>query len=268
MVKLSGSTVLRIPCESSQRWYLTEHNDSEESTHGTIVVAVVSPLSGVTGSVGVALTLDWTMEFEGTDISSTSQMAAVIRPDIGYQDIFTDSDGSYDATHLTFKMHAGGSMVPFTSAQPGHIYTVEGKTEVPYYDAAGAKQKCSWFSRMHDAPGLLCFSSKEDALSYVRTGDINKALPYNKAGEYTKPSVPTFKEVSVQKVLEELEERNVLLRAEVRTLVQSTDLERLMRQILLDQTQRPRGTATDPVKVFVEDPVRGALEEAMGSLGD
>lgn len=258
---------MRIPCESSQKWYLAEPNDSEDSTHGTLVVAVVSPLAGVTGSVGVALTLDWTIEWEGTDITSTSQIAAVIRPDIGYENIFTDSDGSYDATHLTFKMHAGGSMVPFTSAQPGLVYTVEGKTRVPYYDSAGGNHECKWFSRMKDGPGLLCFSSKEDALSYVRTGDINKALPYTKAGEYTTPSTPTFKEVAVQKILEEIEERNVLLRNEMRTLVQATDLERLMRQILLDQSQRPKGTLSDPIKVFTEDPVRGALEEAMESLG-
>lgn len=255
---------MRIPCEPSQKWYLTEPNERGDSTHGSLLVGVVSSVGGITGSVGVALQLDWDVEFEGTDIESTSIRAHVIYPDLGYENLFTTSDGSFDASVLTFKMHAGGSMVPFSAAEPHVVYTTEGTTSrVYYYDSAEKRQECKYFARAQSAPGLLLFASKETASAYVRTGDLSQALKYYKASEYATPSRPSFKEVSVSQLRSSLDEERLEILRPITTLVSNAELVSLVSQLKMMLAERPKGTLGDPVKVVSEDPVL-LLADAMG----
>lgn len=256
---------MRIPCEPSQKWYLTEPNERGDSTHGSLLVGVVSAVGGVTGTVGVALQLDWDVEFEGTDIESTSNRAHIIYPDLGYENLFTTSDGSFDATVLTFKMHAGGSMVPFSSAEPHMVYTTEGtSSKVYYYDSAEKRQECKYFARAQSAPGLLLFASKELAAAYVRTGDLSQALKYYKASEYATPLRPGFKEVSVSEILHQVDVEKLELLRPLTTLVSNSELTSLVAELRRMIMERPKGTLEDPIKVFSEDPVR-LLADAMAS---
>lgn len=221
-------------------------------------------MGGVAGSVGVALQLDWDVEFEGTDIVSSAVRKHTITPDAGYSNLFTTSDGSWNASVLTFKMHAGGAMVPFSAADPSVVYTVAQGTKVPYFDSSAKRQECKWFARIQDQPGLVLFSSREDALAYVRTGDVSKAITYYKEGDWVTPAVPKFEEVSVSQILHEVEEERLAAARQLVTLTSDENLARILRHLTMNLEQRPKGTSFDPVKVFVEDPVRGLLDEALG----
>lgn len=248
-MRVNETRAFRVPTEASQRWYQLSTSDPGESRHGTFVVAVASPVAGITGQIGIAMTLKWDIEWEGPHYENNGASDSVITPDAGYQNIYTDSDGGVDATRLTFKMHAGASYVPFTAAIVGAVYSVAGSTRVPYYDEAGTLKYCTWFARMLDGAGLWCFSSQAKAQEYNRTGDITAVLPYKKAGEYTVPVVPTFKFVPVT-----VEAPDVGL-IPVRTEVEDARLIGLLHRVLKDLGSRPRGTLDDPVKVFSEDPV-------------
>lgn len=259
---------MRIPCEASQKWYQSSHEDVNESTHGTILIGVVSQIAGVQGSVGVAVQLDWTVEFEGTNVPSTSAQKRTITPDTGYSNLFTTSDGSYSSSVLTFKMHAGGTMVPFTAAEPHLVYKSAAGTKVKYFNEAGAELECNWFAKMQDNVGLLLFASKEKALAYVKSGDLSEALVYYKQGNYTTPAVPKFEAVSVSSILEE--GRDAAART-LRTLTADPAAISLLSRLLANLNARPTGSLDDPVKVFVEDPVPvaqgrdvcGLLEDAL-----
>lgn len=201
-MRLYESKQLVIPTDTLTKWY--QCNGSPDlSNHGSVVVVIAAMPGGFTGTLSVNITMDWTIQFEGIEMpGAAASLADVIQPDSGWTNIFTTSDGSFNAERLTFKMHSGGEMVSFTSAREDHIYEPYGDTKVPYYDESSVLRLCTWFARVQnfDQPGLLCFGSEDDARAYVLTGDVTKALKYKNAGTLTTPPVPRFKGKPVHSV--------------------------------------------------------------------
>lgn len=224
-MRVNETKSLSIPMEMSRKWYHTS-GAPDESAHGCIVAAASSNISGMTGSFQVQVMLDWAMEFEGPEFAAENSGGLDdITCDDGWYHLFTTSDGSFDSGRLTFKMTAGGNMVPFSASRPGYIYQPVGK--VQYYDETETLRDCNWFSQVQDygTSGLVLHASKEDAIAYVKTGAKDKILPYKKEGPWIKPDYPHFRgkpaalwETRVEGSAPELEERIAQLEARLAQL--------------------------------------------------
>lgn len=224
-MRVNETKSLSIPMEMSRKWYHTA-GAAEESSHGSIVAAASSTISGMTGSFQVQVMLDWAMEFEGPEFAAEADGGLDdITCDDGWYHLFTTSDSSFDSARLTFKMTAGGSMVPFSASRPGYVYQPVGT--VQYYDEAGTLRNCNWFSQVQDygTSGLVLHASKEDAVDYVKTGNKEKILPFKKEGPWVKPDYPHFKgkpaalwETRVESVVSPIEARLAELEAKLSQL--------------------------------------------------
>lgn len=266
-IRLSSSAALNIPVESSRKWYLTS-GVPDDTTHGSFLVVIGAVTGGYSGYVSVTVHLDWVVGFEGVDLESDHADDDLLRPDAGWDHLFTTSDGSFDASVLTFKMHHGGDMVAWSAAHPARVYTLAGTTKVPYYNQAGQLLYCQYFAAVqgYKIPGMLLFATSEDADAYIKTGVVSKALPYYKScGEEVTPSTPVLKLVTssvagmdpdVSILLKEVE----TLRLQVAKLSQpdTTVVDEMAASVLSRIYEKvggmPSGTAADPTKVFVVDP--------------
>ncbi|APG75809.1 hypothetical protein [Hubei diptera virus 12] len=196
-VKLTNSASMNIPCLMPRKWYDTS-GPSLDCTHGLISMTVASQIGGFTGAISASIHLDWTCQFEGADLEdSQGSDEATIRQDIGWEHVFTTSDSSFDSTILTLKQHSGGSMVPFSSAHRGLVYTPTGTTLITYYDSASVQHYCSYFAVVqgYATPGLLLFETFDKATAYIRDADTSNCLKYTKAGEWCSPDVVSFKPI-------------------------------------------------------------------------
>lgn len=201
-MRLHESRTLSVPAEMTQKWYHCD-GSPETSTHGSVLVVVAAPVGGFDGSVGLTITLEWSVAFEGIEMPGTqSAIDDVIRPDAGWSNLFTTSDGSFESSVLTLKMHSGGAMAPFSAARSDHVYEPTADTVVKYYDTTGQLLTAKYFARVHGyaIPGLLLFSTREDAVSYVVSGDTTKALKFSKAGPVSTPALPKFHGTSAHAV--------------------------------------------------------------------
>lgn len=262
VLRLNETKSMTIPSNPTRKWYFTKGAD-EDSHHGALFCVVSGQTGGYSGNSTMLLRLDWTIQFEGAEMTHNSANDD-ITPDVGYSDLFTTSDGSFNSKILTFKMHHGGSMVPFSAAKPNKVYEPTQGTVVKYVSSEqGHESTCKFFARVqgYDTPGLLLFASKDDALTYIKTGDEDKCLKYISQGPVISPSIPHFAEVSVQTREENVStsltqrvlelERRLLALTPYQNLVKTTT----GTAILNNLQKRPLGTLTDPVKVVSEDPV-------------
>lgn len=194
-LRLHETKTFVIPPEVTRKWYFTV-GSLEDSAHGALIGVVASPCGGFTGSVGVNVILDWVVQFEGADTPSRggSVDSDTVKPDSGWSNLFTTSDGDWDSGRLTLKMHSGGAMCPFSAARQDHVYTPASGTKVPYIDETGKTQHVAAFAVIQGfaTPGFACFASEANAVSYVKTGDVDKVLAYKAAGDYATPAVPIF----------------------------------------------------------------------------
>lgn len=200
-IRLNESKTFNIPLTMARAWYDRE-GSPEVSSHGSLIAAVLSEPGGFSGFLSVTLDLHWSMSFDGPELPFEDiPTETIIKPDSGWYNLFTTSDGSFDTRYLTFKMHAGGDMVPFSMARLGVIYTPYGSTSVNYADANGANKKCDFLSRVrgYGVPGLVLHATQAEAEAYQKTGERGRLLTYNAEGEYTTPNIPMFKEKSVVK---------------------------------------------------------------------
>lgn len=198
VVKLNGTGSIAIPTTMSRTWYQTS-GEAEDTSHGTLVVVAASDCGGWTGSLSVVLDLSWTVQFDGPEIPFTNiPSGGKIHPDSGWYDIFTTSDGSWDSQRLTFKMHSGGNMVPFSGAQPGLVYGPVSGSLVYYKKEDGTEAYVKYFSLVkgYSTPGLVCHATYADAVAYQDSGDNSKVLAYNGASRVATPSVPQFEVVT------------------------------------------------------------------------
>lgn len=199
VVRFDQSCSFSVPTETAMRWLQTEGPDRDQA-HGSVMIVLISPPSGIKGSVTLPMMLDWEVEWQGRKLELGASADSRIVPDSGYSNLFTTSDSSFDSTILTFKSHAGGSMVPFHQAHPGSIYTTSGTTTVVLYvDKDSQAQKCTWFSRVvgYEIPGLVLHSSQTEAQEYQRTGDKQHCLVYQSSGAYVTPARPEFRQISL-----------------------------------------------------------------------
>lgn len=199
IVRLNATATLNIPCETSRKWYQT-NGDLDQTAQGSIVACIVSTLGGFEGYVSISLTLDWRVEFEGPSIAILEGpvIDTEITPDSGWSNLFTTSDGSFDAERLTFKMHHGGDMAPWSSARHGVVYGPSGKTVIPYVREDGTAGKCFYLAKIsnYSIPGMLLFSSYEKARAYITTGDLTNAIKYTSQGDEVTPAIPLLKAVT------------------------------------------------------------------------
>lgn len=287
-VRLNQNGTLRIPTETSRKWLQTT-GDVDQTAQGDIAVIVSAQTGGYTGGVTMSLFLDWEVEFEAPTLGiSTGPGDQTISPDAGWAHLFTTSDGSFDAERLTLKMHSGGSMVPFSAAQPGVVYTPSGQTRIPYYKEDSTSALVKYFAKVqgYAVPGLLCFSTYADARAYITSGDVSKALKYKAAGEESTPATPTFKPTSsvsqaddsdlsvrvdrLTLMLETLLQRDKISATSSRDLhVERSlrDMENTVRQITNPlNVHLDRGTVGTPLVTLTEDPVRRPLSRRLNDF--
>lgn len=194
-MRLHESRTLSIPTDTLTKWYVCDGHP-ELSTHGTVVVVLAARPGGFTGSLGLNITLEWKVQFTGIEMPGESAaLDDVIQPDSGWTNLFSTSDGSFNAERLTLKMHSGGDMAPFSAARQDHIYVLTSGESLQYYDESSQLKQVPYFARVQNfsVPGLLCFATREDAKAYITGGDITKAIKYTKAGPVGTPAILKFK---------------------------------------------------------------------------
>lgn len=195
MARFDQSVTFEVPPQTTFKWLQTEGSD-DLVHHGSIMVVVLSPPVGVKGMVTVPVMLEWEVEWQGRKLLPLASEDTLIGPDPGYVSLFTTSDSGFDSTVLTFKVHSGGSMVPFHQSRPGVVYTTKGtSTKVPYVKADGTAGECEYVSRVvgYEVPGLVLHTSQTEAEEYQRTGDKQHCIVYKAAGGYVTPQRPEFK---------------------------------------------------------------------------
>lgn len=199
VVRFDQAATFEVPCGLTTKWLLTE-GTPENISHGTFIAAVITPPVGIKGAVTVPLILNWHVEWQGRKLASAILSNQILTPDTGYQNLFTTSDSGFDATILTFKMHSGGSMVPFSHALPGVVYTSVEGTVVYYVNNNGQNAECRYFSRIlnYETPGLVLHTSAAEGLEYQRTADLTHCIHYVGASNTAKPAIPKFKSVRDQ----------------------------------------------------------------------
>lgn len=275
MNRMNQTTVLNIPVATTRKWYLTK-GTADDANHGVLNVVVASTTGGYTGNTTFTITLEWVVEFEGAELGAAS-LEEDITPDVGFQDLFTTSDGSWNSEYLTMKMHHGGQMAPFSAAHPAYVYTPAPSTTVKYYlEDKTTLKTASFFAVIqgYTIPGFVLFASYQDAKDYIRTGDTNKCLKYYTQGPVITPSIPKFRvadEATVtveQGLLRRIDELTDQLRAiktpVTRTIALNKDLTDIKKNSDATKTKlerMPDGTLTSTFKVLVTDPVPVPADE-------
>lgn len=260
MTRLNQTGSLTIPSDTNRKWYVVQ-GSSDDSDHGQIAVVCSATTGGYVGSTTFTLQLNWTVEFEGAELDAV-ESDEFIYPDVGYSDLFTTSDGSWNSDVLTLKMHHGGSMVPFSSAHPGKVYRPAVGTTVKYYlEDKETLKTAEWFAVVqgYSTPGFVMFASRADAVTYIQTGDTAKCLKYYTQGPVATPSRPAFQiseSDSLSKSEREMYESRIreltALFARIEPINRVTDAN--VDSIKKKLNKMPDGTAGSPIKVFVEDP--------------
>lgn len=189
-----GAT-LSIPSQTSRKWYAFEGEDFDDS-HGVVVLAV----AGVSGGTEITLTvsLDWKIKFNGPTMPAEAGGDTYIQPEAGWENVFTDSTSDWaEGKRLTFKHAEGGAVVPWEGISTGLYYEPTAGVKILYKTSSGSEAECKWFSCMINEPSynaaLVCHASKEDAVDYQKTGNVNKVLPYYAAGSWVVPPSPVLK---------------------------------------------------------------------------
>lgn len=193
MSTFGAPKVLKIPCDTTQKWYLTQGGVGIESDHGTVVAALAA-LIGV-AKVSINFMLNWTIEFDSPDIPLPEEDLEAY-PDPDWIPIFTDSVSDWaQGKRLTFKHTQGGAVVPFHGLREQVVYQPAKGVKVTYKKGS-TDTEVKWFSKMINEPlysaAMVCHGSEADAKAYQQTGNVDKVLEYSAAGEYVTPTFPEF----------------------------------------------------------------------------
>lgn len=202
VARFDQSAVLNIPPGAAYKWYQTD-GLLDVTSHGTLLLVLISPPVGLSGSITVPFVLEWDIEWSGRKLNPLPYRGGKIMPDPGYENIFTTSDSDYDSNILTFKMHPGGSMVPFSGSTIGAVYKIADGSTAYYNDSDGRPTKAIYFSRVigFHIPGFVLHPDEQSAVKYQQTGDKAYCLHYHSASDYAKPARPVFQQLVVRDAL-------------------------------------------------------------------
>lgn len=240
VVRFDQSALLNIPSGATYKWYQTD-GLLDVTSHGTLLLVLISPPVGLSGSISIPFVLDWDIEWSGRKLNPLPSRGGKIMPDPGYENIFTTSDSDYDSSILTFKMHPGGSMVPFSGATIGAVYKIAEGSVAYYMNSEGRATKVYYFSRVigFHIPGFVLHPDEQSAIKYQQTGDKAYCLHYHSASDYAKPARPVFEQLVIRDALPQPT-------SELESLRQQIDALRLQ----ISQMRATSEEAEDSVKDF------------------
>lgn len=194
MSAFGSPKVLRIPCDTTQKWYLCRPGVGVESDHGRVLAVLAAMVGGK--NITINFRLDWSIEFSSPELPHSTEELETY-PDPTWIPIFTDSVSDWaSGTRLTFKHSEGGSVVPFIGIRDKVVYKPAKGVVVPYVKEDGTTANCSFFTKMINealySTAMVCFADEKSAKEYIKTGDSGKVLPYKAAGALVTPNFPTF----------------------------------------------------------------------------
>lgn len=224
---LHGSCSLRIPVETTTKWYIAGARDLEFAAHGAIHALLASPVTGVTAKSGIALAvhLDWTIQVDGPElpVQGTDEYVQA-EPD--YCPYFTTSVSDWnEGKTLTLKAHSGGAVVPFPGIQHQTVYELDAHASVEAYDGDNkvAVKYIVAIPGYAGGLGVAAFANVEKATQFAKTGDVQYCMAFTKAGAYCTPPNPLWKLVgSFQSYLTNLSGRLEMIQISTGRLEPST----------------------------------------------
>lgn len=191
-----GATIT-IPNKISQKWlYIETKGEVEDSDHGTFILVLNGAIGNLTTTSGVTLNvvLKWEIEVNGIVLPPEPGSKVDIYADDGYENYFTDSSSDWaGGKKLTLKHKEGGSVVPFSSAQPETVYKINASV-AEYYTSSSTKATFKYGVRIRNFayPALCVFADLAKALEYAKSGDEANCLDWVAAGPWILPSSPSW----------------------------------------------------------------------------
>jgi hypothetical protein len=201
MEQISKNFSISITKPPVQPWLYCRGDEVEDTAHGRVVVAVLSPLSNVDGNMAVTVHLDWNIVFDGPSIPAGSTSSGTnIYAGSGFESYFTDSTASWaDGKKLTLKAHEGGQIVPFLGIQHGVIYQIDTVARLSYklkpVDGVSAVKPIKYGVAIAGSTfgnGMAVFDDITSAESYIKSSDTSYCLDYYAAGEVVQPENPVW----------------------------------------------------------------------------
>ncbi|UHK03050.1 MAG: hypothetical protein GCPPV2_gp2 [Guiyang permutotetra-like virus 2] len=193
---------IKIPCQTTQKWYYVEGNEDKDCEYGKVWFAVAAPLANVTAgsTASVMMRIKWTLEFSMPALppETTPDQNMVFASAPNY---FTDSSGDWkDGKYLTFKWKEGGRIVSFPGAEPNKPYKTT--ADVTYYLANGTVAKTSWAvcvpeTQEDGLPMLAPMKSETDAMAWCKKPQDNLFIGFSYAGPWITPENPPWFEKTV-----------------------------------------------------------------------
>lgn len=206
-VNVSSNLRMRIPISTTQKWYYLKGSEDKDVEYGKIFIAVIAPLSNVTGNSRTTLVIRmrWVFEFSYPELPSISQEEEDVFASA--PNYFTDSSSDWkEGKYLTFKWHEGGNIVEFPKAKPNTLYHTTAK--IGYYINTGAIRNTQYAVCVAETtesgyPMLAPVVDKATGERYIKTPSDTLLLPYFSAGPWVSPENPPWRaqEVTVQLLL-------------------------------------------------------------------
>lgn len=192
---ISTGLRMRIPCETTQKWYYLRGEEDKDCEFGRLWIMVAAPLANVTAGTNTSLIvrIRWKIEFQMPDMpTSAGPEGEAIYPQYRDSKIFTTSSSDWrDGKYLTFKYTSGGQIVGFPNAQKGVIYLVQKGAGLNYVKSDKTYGSISCATPSGDAAEegyllMAAFDTPQNAKEYIDSKySDSKLLRYYGAGEYS-----------------------------------------------------------------------------------
>lgn len=193
---------MRIPCQTTQKWYYVEGQEDKDCEYGKIWMAIAAPLGNVTAgsSASVMIRLKWTLEFQMPALNqeATPEGDMIFASAGNY---FTDSSGDWKkGEYLTFKWHEGGNITGFPGGVPRKPYKCD--TAVYYIASNGTQSKTTWAVCVDELtedglPMLAPVKDSAAAMNWCKGPADTYLLKYYGAGPWVSPENPPWFEKTV-----------------------------------------------------------------------
>lgn len=218
---VGANSTLSVPCDTVQKWLYTNSQESDDSTHGKIVICLNGALGTITqGKITLTVTLTWRCAFEYPRLTG-AQVSQTIYADSDYAGYHTTSTNDWaGGTKLSLKQHAGGSLVPFPKARPQTVYMLDPQANLGYYSSASGKGRIIYGVLIPNfsVKAFAVFSDKEKATKFAQSGDSSHCLTYYAAGPVVDPDNPSWTEVMGLHAVQQLDAEKEQLKAQIAEL--------------------------------------------------